>query len=222
MKYLRVAKFREYQHYRDRSPAWIKLHSQIFTSRTWVMLDDDQARLLMIVCMLLASLTDNRIPLDVAYIRRVARLHQDPDFSELLKLGFLEVIGETGRVLAGASERNQGKRPVPNPADSLLAEIWKYYIDRIGKNPKTYSLTDKRRCMGKARLDDLLHRIESEPKLEKAVSLMKLCVDRLAASSFHNGKNEQGKKYLDWEILFRSIDQMEKWLDDSRFEGVQQ
>ena len=43
---------------------------------------------------------------------------------------------------------------------------------------------------------------------------MKLCVDRLKASPFHNGENKQGKKYVDWEHLFRSTEQMEKWLCD--------
>jgi hypothetical protein len=70
--------------------------------------------------------------------------------------------------------------------------------------------------MGKARVRDLLPRVV-EPKFENAIALMKLCIDRLAGSAFHNGQNDQQKKYVDWEIIFRSTDQLEKWLDDSRF-----
>ncbi len=116
----------------------------------------------------------------------------------------------------------ENKNGGDHPNAAAVAQVWDHYILAIGKSPKVYTFTEKRRRMGKARLDDLLHRIESEPKLGKAVALMKLCIDRLAGSSFHNGKNDQHKKYVDWEILFRSKDQMERWLDDSRFEGVQQ
>ena len=48
-------------------------------------------------------------------------------------------------------------------------------------------------------------------------------MDRLADSPFHNGKNDQGKRYLDWHQLFRAKDfpaptkLVEYWLDDSRW-----
>jgi hypothetical protein len=32
---------------------------------------------------------------------------------------------------------------------------------------------------------------------------MKLSIDRLADSPWHNGDNGTGAKYLDWEVLFR-------------------
>lgn len=102
--------------------------------------------------------------------------------------------------------------------DAVLAaavqSVWFYYIDAIGRNPKLYTFTSKRKAMGIARLRDLVGRSES---LERGVGLMRLCVDRLKQSPFHNGKNDQHKKYLDWEILFRSTEQMEKWLDDERW-----
>ena len=74
--------------------------------------------------------------------------------------------------------------------------------------------------MGLARLKEC-HRRASEPKLENAVAMMKICIDRLAASRFHNGHNRDGKKYLDWEILFRSVEQMEKWLDDNNHDRAE-
>lgn len=217
MKYLRIPKLADYQHYKNRAPAWIKLHANILSSRTWVKLKDGN-RVLMIVAMLLASKTGNRIPLDGEYIRRVAYLDRDPDFADLVELGFVEVVNESGEAQADASEGSKTEDYAPDPLASAVAEIWEHYIATVGKNPKVYTLTDKRQRMAKARLEDLLQRIESEPKLEKAISLMKLCIDRLAGSEFHNGKNDQHKRFLDWEILFRSTDQMEKWLDDSRFE----
>jgi uncharacterized protein YdaU (DUF1376 family) len=104
-----------------------------------------------------------------------------------------------------------------NGFDQSVGLVWDHYISVTGRNPKLYTFTPTRKRMGVARLRDLLPRVK-EPKTESAVELMKMCVDRLSKSPFHNGQNEPGKKYLDWEVLFRSIDKMEKWLaqDDDR------
>lgn len=128
--------------------------------------------------------------------------------------------------------RANGDTPAPAPAlkaknntskpegsdesefDKSLKSVWDYYIVTIGKSPKVYSWSSKRKNMGAARLRELSKRAGS---LDAAVSLMKLCVDRLADSRFHNGKNDNGKKYLDWETLFRDMDRTERWLDDDRF-----
>lgn len=102
-EYLRVVKLKEYQHYKDRNPSWVKLHSQILTSRTWVTLDD-HSRVLMVVCMVIAASTGNKIPLDPAYIRRAAYLDHDPDFTALIDAGFVEVIDEAGNPVRNASK----------------------------------------------------------------------------------------------------------------------
>jgi hypothetical protein len=97
--------------------------------------------------------------------------------------------------------------------EQIVLAVWDYYITTIGKNRKLYTLTDKRKRMGVARICDLWRRA-ADPKPESVTELMKLCVDGLASSTFHNGDNQNGKKYLDWDILFRSTEQMEKWLSD--------
>lgn len=102
MKYFRVKNWDTYQHYKDRSPPWIKLHRDILSSQTWVMIDDDK-KALAIACMLLAAGTDNKIPYDPAYIQRVSYLKKTPDLRPLLEVDFIEIIGETGEVLADAS-----------------------------------------------------------------------------------------------------------------------
>jgi hypothetical protein len=49
--------------------------------------------------------------------------------------------------------------------------------------------------------------------LAKAEGLMRLAIDRLAASEFHRGKNDQHKRYDSWEKnLFESKEQLERWL----------
>ncbi len=103
MLYLRIKEWERFQHYHDRSPPWIKLHRELLTSRTWVSLND-ASRVLAIACMLLASATDNRIPADAGYLKRVAYLNSDADWSELVSTEFLELVDESSQVKAAASK----------------------------------------------------------------------------------------------------------------------
>ena len=101
--YFRIVNWASFQHYRDRAPPWIKLHRELLSSRVWVN-STDQSRVLAIASMLLAAATDNKIPNDPAYVRRVAYLDGDPDFAPLIANGFIEIIDEDGNLLADASE----------------------------------------------------------------------------------------------------------------------
>ena len=97
-----IAKWEEYQHYRDRCPPWIKLHYSLLTSPTWVMLDD-AGRVLAIACMLIASRNGGDVPGDPEYMRRVAYLNNPPNFAPLLECGFLTTVPNASAVLADAS-----------------------------------------------------------------------------------------------------------------------
>jgi hypothetical protein len=91
-----------------------------------------------------------------------------------------------------------------------VREVWGYYMQAIGKNPKLYTLTPRRMTMGIRRLKDLAQREIAE---ENRVKVMVECVKRMKASPFHNGENDRHKKYLDWDHLFDSTERMEKWLN---------
>ncbi|HTM42493.1 MAG TPA: hypothetical protein VL177_16360 [Terriglobales bacterium] len=110
-------------------------------------------------------------------------------------------------VEAGATQ------PVTQEA-SALSRVWQHYTSKFGKNPKLYTATEKRKRMASARLRDLLRRIETEPKLEKAEHAMKLCIDRMHAQPW---RTKTGKVCKDWEHAFVSTERMEYWLDDSNF-----
>jgi len=111
-RFVRIVNWEKFQHYKDRNPPWVKLHRELLTSQTWVSLDD-AGRVLAIACMLLAAATDNKIPADPSYIRRVAYLNQLPDLSALLATGFVESIdsGAASTVLANASALHPNARP---------------------------------------------------------------------------------------------------------------
>lgn len=91
--FIRVVNWDKMQHYKDRSPPWIKLHRDLLTSETWVSSSNDD-RVLAIAIMMLAADTDNRIPASPRYIQRRAYLDNAPDLSGLLALNFIEIIEE--------------------------------------------------------------------------------------------------------------------------------
>jgi hypothetical protein len=109
-EFYRIKNFDKFQHYKDRSPPWIKLHAELLSSRTWVSLDD-AGRVLAVASMVLASRTDNKIPADPGYLRRVAYLNGPVDLAPLLKIGFIELIEENGELQADASKVLAAARP---------------------------------------------------------------------------------------------------------------
>jgi hypothetical protein len=134
MQFIAVKEWSRYQHYKDRNPPWIKLHRELLTSNTWVTMDD-ASRVLAIAIMLLAAATGNRIPADPAYLTRVAYLNRKPDWSKLLSVGFIEIIGdvdEASNTLASASTPQADARPETEQRQrreekSTFVRFWKAY-----------------------------------------------------------------------------------------------
>lgn len=105
MDYYEIPTWRDYQHYKDRDPPWIKLHFSILSSPTWVMLDD-ASRTLAIACMLIASRNHGKVPANPDYLRRVAYL-KAANFKPLIDIGFLVCDSGCKQVLANDSELTQ-------------------------------------------------------------------------------------------------------------------
>jgi len=95
----------------------------------------------------------------------------------------------------------------------VTRNAFEYYVEKVTKNPKTYSLTTARKEQATTRLREIWPKLR-EPKEESAQNILHDVIDALAASDFHMGREEKtnGKKYCDWEIIFRSQEQFEKWL----------
>jgi hypothetical protein len=99
--------------------------------------------------------------------------------------------------------------------DRALDGVWTYYLDKIGRNPKTYEFTPMRKRKGLARLKDCLKKTAGD--VNRAVELMKVCVDSLVASDWHMGRDPKGngKRFCGWEKhLFKSYEQMEGWWNE--------
>jgi hypothetical protein len=93
-----------------------------------------------------------------------------------------------------------------------LKDVFAYYLDKIGRNPKTYALDETRVAMGLERFRECLA-IAKDGAVANAQGLMKCCIDAMVASDWHMGRDEKtkGAKYCDWQHLFRSHRKMEYW-----------
>jgi hypothetical protein len=88
MKFLYVKNWDEFQHYKDRSPPWIKLHRDLLRDYNFLCLQDASKLHLMLIW-LLASQMDNKIPADEKFIRNQIGVKEKIDFNELIEKGFL-------------------------------------------------------------------------------------------------------------------------------------
>jgi hypothetical protein len=116
-----VKNWRDFQHYRDRNPPWVKLHFSLLTSSDWVTLNDT-ARVLAIVCMLVASRNNGKIDgsdKGLAYLQRIAYLNKKPDLTPLIRCGFLESASKSEQPLQSARPETEDlteKKPTTTTA----------------------------------------------------------------------------------------------------------
>jgi DNA-binding protein Fis len=95
---------------------------------------------------------------------------------------------------------------------SSIKRLFAYYIEQTGKNPKLYTLTEKRMDKGLLRLEDCLQKTDGN--LAKAEEMMGMCIDELTSSDFHMGKNDNQRQYVDWiDHLFKSTEKLEWWMN---------
>jgi len=195
MNYFRIKNWEVHQHYKDRSPPWIKLHRELLTSQTWVMLDDDK-KALAVACMLLAAGTDNKIPLDPAYIQRVAYLKTTPDLQPLFDCDFIEIIKENVVPLALASTTlaSDTKRS----SEESREEKSRADTARKRKPPKTpipedFKLTPERQSYAEKHL----------PQVDP-IALMEY---------FRSTSKAKGWEYVDWEQHWQTL--VRQWAPNS-------
>ena len=88
MRYLSVKNLDRYQHYKDRDPKWIKLYYSILDDEGFMVLDET-LRCRYMTCLIIASRTENKIPHDPTYLKKVMRLDKAPNLQPLIDSGFL-------------------------------------------------------------------------------------------------------------------------------------
>ena len=105
--WLRVKAWETHQHYRDRSPPWIKLHLALLTDYDWACLPDATKGHLTGIW-LLASRENGRIPDDPKWVAAKIGARSRVDLELLVNVGFLvrDNTGEASDVLAQDDKRD--------------------------------------------------------------------------------------------------------------------
>lgn len=154
MQYLRVKNWENFQHYKDRSPPWIKLQRDLLRDYDFLRLQD-ASKLQLILIWLLASQLDNKIPADPDYIKNQIGIKGELRLKDLIDNGFViddsnalatrkqsavgETEAETYRTDREEAEKRQSGRKAPPRPDDVSENIWEDHLRnrRAKKQPLT-------------------------------------------------------------------------------------
>lgn len=103
MRHFQVRNWSKFQHYKNRNPPWIKLHTELLENYEFASLQDASKLLAMCIWML-AARSDNKIPADPDWIKSKCNLKSKPDLSPLFDAGFIEWIQELPSLEQDASK----------------------------------------------------------------------------------------------------------------------
>jgi hypothetical protein len=104
---LRIKKWNEYQHYRDRRPPWIKFHTSLLDNYELMGLRSS-SKWLACGMLLLAARCDNVIPYDAKRIAKqleMTSVQVNTGIDELLGIGFIEQIRRSRRASGSSAQR---------------------------------------------------------------------------------------------------------------------
>jgi hypothetical protein len=106
MKYLKIVNWSEFQHYKDRSPPWIKLHGQILENYDYTSLPD-HSKAHLIGLWLLASRTDNKIPSDPKWLANKLGATEEVNVQTLIDAGFISYHDASNTLANCYSDRTE-------------------------------------------------------------------------------------------------------------------
>lgn len=145
--YFSIPNLKIYQHYKNRTPPWIKLHSSILEDYEYACLQD-ASKLHLILIWVLASRMENKLPYDPVWIRNKIGAKNDVDLKCLRDNGFIEVASDmlaeclqdacVEREREGETEKKHMSHPEKKPSgyDPLFETFWTEYPQRSGSNDK--------------------------------------------------------------------------------------
>ena len=190
--FISVCNWEEMQHYKDRSPPWIKMHSEMLESYEFECLPDaSKAHLLCI--MLLASRTNNKIQADQNWIKRKIGANNNIDLELLLNSGFIQSNQPLTEVGQDASSVLQEKSlPKKRERES------RGRVEGEGEKTSAPALDFSQLGFSINQIDDL-KRIR---KANKGTKLTQRIVNALAVE-FHNGASKGysfDELLTEWEV----------------------
>ena len=210
MKHFRIRKHDDFQHYSNRNPPWIKLHTCLLGSINFLSLSD-ASRWQALGCALLASRYQNHLPADPAFLKAELHSKSPINIEALFEAKFIvwctcEECASTAladcKQVARPEQRRERAEGEERRADTLsvarqptdeVSECWKVYTDHRerhfietngSKPPAAPTLTTARR--------KLIRRAIREHGFRKA----KVAPAGMFLSEFHLGKNDRNTTYI--------------------------
>lgn len=201
-RFFRVRNWDKFQHYKNRNPPWIKLHTSLLEDYEFASLQD-ASKLLAICIWMLAARSDNKIPADPDWIRNKCNLKSKPDLAPLFDGGFIEWIQElpspeqvassalaTCKQNADSEERrDRGETETETETEreiSVVFEHWK----AVHRHPR-------------AKIDSKRRKVIREALKMYSVEELKRAIDGYKRSPYHMGKNDSKTVYDDIELFLR-------------------
>lgn len=100
--YISVKNFEKFQHYKDRSPPWIKLYNELLDDYEFGRLQD-ASKVHLVLIWLLASRSNNKLPYDRDWIGKRINATQEVDIDALIEAGFIVKIQQLQEAEQNAS-----------------------------------------------------------------------------------------------------------------------
>lgn len=218
-----IRAWERFQHYKDRSAPWVKLHRDMLTSESWV-LGTDLSRVVQLASMMLAPRYGNQIPYRFDLCKKVMSLDcTEAQFTKaiqhLIETEFLEI-----------QELPTADKPAEQVASTLLAKCSSEERENRGeregeKIPPTpqggaHEVFDHWRIVfshSKAVLDDKRRRLIDARLKQFTVADLKAAIDGYKLSPFHQGQNTDGKIFDSVELIMRDAHHVEEGI---RFLGA--
>jgi hypothetical protein len=148
MRTFSVKNFEKFQHYKDRSPPWIKLYNELLDDYEFGRLQD-ASKMHLIGIWLLASRSDNKIPYDSEWVQKRINANSMVNLEELEQAGFIVVSQElqsseqpASTPLAkcltreeGETEKRRGEKRenIARASRSDFDLFWEAYPRKVGK-----------------------------------------------------------------------------------------
>lgn len=125
MKLLRVKNWERFQHYKRRSPPWIKLHRELLNDFAFQSLNDASRSHLMLIWVLAAG-TDGTVPANAKFIAARIGASSAIDLDALTGSGLLELI-EDGAPEHQPKEKPKRERAKHSPLNGKFEEFYNAY-----------------------------------------------------------------------------------------------
>jgi hypothetical protein len=163
VKYLSVKDYDRFQHYKDRSPVWIKLYNSVMDNEEFLSLSDAERGQLMLIW-LLASRRDNRIPHDNKAIARAIQASGRVQVERFIETGFLVPYQDASAALAEPEQDSSPHaRPSARGEGEREAEAEKRETEQSGARPVAQVAEEAFRAQMGEHLEPVLRFLDARP-----------------------------------------------------------